>query len=62
MKLLSTLLRRFVQRGTLRVYDASGRLHTFSGTPAEPVVTMRLHNKSLYTPSCTLLKLTWMVN
>ena len=49
MKLLSTLLRRFVQCGTLRVYDADGRLHTFSGTPAEPVVTMRLHSKSLYT-------------
>src|SRR5205823_587128 len=49
MKLLSTLLRRFVRRGTLRVYDASGRLHTFSGTPAEPAVTMRLHNKALYT-------------
>ncbi|HEY0982005.1 class I SAM-dependent methyltransferase [Schlesneria sp.] len=49
MKLLSTLLRRFVKSGTLRVYDAEGKLHTFTGTPAEPVVTMRLHNKSLYT-------------
>ena len=48
MKLLSTLLRRFVQRGTLRVIDASGKLHTFSGTPSEPTVTIRLHNKSLY--------------
>ena len=49
MKLLSTLLRRVIRRGTLHVYDADGRRHTFSGVPAEPVVTMRLHNKSLYT-------------
>jgi cyclopropane-fatty-acyl-phospholipid synthase len=49
MKLLSTLLRRVIRRGTLHVYDADGRQHTFSGVPAEPVVTMRLHNKSLYT-------------
>ena len=49
MKLLSTLLRRVIRRGTLHVYDAEGRQHTFSGVPAEPVVTMRLHNKSLYT-------------
>ena len=49
MKLLSTLLRRFVQTGTLRVYDASGKLHTFSGANPDPTVTIRLHNKSLYT-------------
>jgi cyclopropane-fatty-acyl-phospholipid synthase len=49
MKLLSNLLQRFIRCGTLRVYDATGGLHTFSGTPAEPVVTIRLHNKSLYT-------------
>ena len=49
MKLLSTLLRRVIRRGTLHVYDADGRRHTFSGAPTEPVVTMRLHNKSLYT-------------
>jgi cyclopropane-fatty-acyl-phospholipid synthase len=49
MKLLSTLLRRFIRNGTLRVYDAAGQLHTFAGTPAEPAVTIRLHNKSLYT-------------
>lgn len=49
MKLLSTLLRRFVQYGTLRVYDADGKLHTFAGTPPEPAVTIRLHHKSLYT-------------
>lgn len=49
MKLLSTLLRRFIRNGTLRVYDADGRLHTFAGIPPEPAVTIRLHNKSLYT-------------
>jgi cyclopropane-fatty-acyl-phospholipid synthase len=49
MKLLSTLLRRFVRRGTLRVYDVEGKLHTFCGSPPEPAVTIRLHNRSLYT-------------
>ena len=49
MKLLSTLLRRFIRRGTLQVYDAGGRLHSFSGVPAEPVVTIRLHDRSLCT-------------
>lgn len=49
MKLLSTLLRRFVRRGTLNVYDVDGKRHTFSGSPPEPAVTIRLHNKSLYT-------------
>ncbi|RPI75095.1 MAG: cyclopropane-fatty-acyl-phospholipid synthase, partial [Planctomycetaceae bacterium] len=49
MRLLSTLLRRFIRRGTLHVYDAAGRLHSFAGTPADPAVTIRLHNRSLYT-------------
>ena len=49
MKLMSHLFRQFIRRGTLHVYDAEGQLHTFSGTPAEPVVTMRIHHRSLYT-------------
>jgi len=48
MKLLSTLLARFVTTGTLRVYDADGKLHVFSGTIKEPVIAIRLHDKSLY--------------
>ncbi len=49
MKLLSSLLKRFVSKGTLRVYDADGVLHVFSGEVKEPVVTLRIHDKSLYT-------------
>jgi len=48
MKLLSGLFRRFIRKGTLHVIDAKGTLHTFSGTPEEPVVTIRIHDKSLY--------------
>jgi cyclopropane-fatty-acyl-phospholipid synthase len=48
MRLLRHLFKRVVKRGTLRVYDADGLLHEFVGTPAEPVVTMRLHDKKLY--------------
>lgn len=45
MFLLSHLLRRFVRTGTLRVI-ASGKLHVFAGAPG-PVVTLRLHQRSL---------------
>ena len=48
MWLLKHLFKRAVSRGTLRVYDVDGHLHEFVGTPAEPVVTMRLHDKKLY--------------
>jgi cyclopropane-fatty-acyl-phospholipid synthase len=48
MKLLSGLLQKFICKGTLRVIDADGTLHVFSGIPKEPVVTIRLHEKSLY--------------
>ncbi len=46
MFLLSNMLKRLIRRGTLKVIDASGTLHTFAGTPS-PVVTIRLHNRSL---------------
>jgi cyclopropane-fatty-acyl-phospholipid synthase len=46
MYLLSNLLERFVQKGTLRVIDAKGGLHEFRGTP-EPGATIRLHDSSL---------------
>jgi cyclopropane-fatty-acyl-phospholipid synthase len=46
MYLLSNLLERFVQKGTLRVIDANGGLHEFRGTPG-PGATIRLHDSSL---------------
>lgn len=48
MKLLSNLLTQFVGTGTLRVYDADGKLHEFTGSVKDPVVTLRIHDKSLY--------------
>jgi cyclopropane-fatty-acyl-phospholipid synthase len=44
--LLSHLLRHIVRRGTLRVIDAGGRQHSFSGEPG-PTVTVRLHDGAL---------------
>lgn len=46
MKLLGNMLKRFVQRGTLRVFDAEGQLFEFAGSP-EPVATIRLHDPAL---------------
>ncbi len=46
MRMLSHMLSRFVQDGTLRVIDAGGVSHSFgAGTPE---VTMRLHDKALH--------------
>ena len=44
--LLSYLLRHLVRRGTLRVVDARGAIHSFSGD-AGPSITMRLHDAAL---------------
>ncbi len=49
MKLLSSLLRKFVQNGTLRVYAPDGTLHEFSGRDKQPTVTLRIHDKSILT-------------
>ncbi len=46
MMLLSNMLERFVQKGTLRVIDSEGRMSEFSGSP-EPVATIRLHDPRL---------------
>ncbi len=46
MVLLSNMLERFVQKGTLRVIDSEGRMSEFSGSP-EPVATIRLHDPRL---------------
>ncbi|MBL4597238.1 MAG: class I SAM-dependent methyltransferase [Robiginitomaculum sp.] len=48
MRLLSSLLKAFITKGTLVVFDAKGGRHDFVGTPTTPVITMRLHNASLY--------------
>lgn len=44
---LSHMMKSFVRQGTLKVIDAGGQVHVFSGAPG-PNVTMRLSDKSLY--------------
>src|SRR5579875_2876856 len=44
--LLSHLLRHLVRRGTLRLIDARGELHVFSGDPG-PNISVRLHDPKL---------------
>ena len=44
---LSSLLKAFVRVGTLKVIDAKGDTHTFSGEPG-PDVTIRISDPSLY--------------
>ena len=43
--LLAHLLRRLICRGTLRLTDAAGRVHVFSGEPG-PVFSIHLHDKA----------------
>ena len=49
MRLLSNLLTRFVRNGTMRLVDADGGLHVFGDPDAKPAVTVRLHDRGLYT-------------
>ncbi len=44
---LSHMMKSFVRVGTLKVIDAGGKAHVFSGASG-PDVTMRIHDKSLY--------------
>ena len=46
MYLLSNLMKHFVQKGTLRIIDAGGKLHEFRGTP-EPLATIQIHDHTL---------------
>jgi cyclopropane-fatty-acyl-phospholipid synthase len=46
MLLLSNLLKRFVQTGTLTVIDHRGKRYVFEGAPG-PVVTFRLHDPAV---------------
>ena len=41
------LFKALMSWGTLRVYDARGKLHEFAGAPG-PQVTLRLHDRSLH--------------
>src|SRR5437762_12051991 len=49
MRLLSSLLTRFIQNGTLRLVDAGGRVHLFGGNSPGPSVALRLHDRALHT-------------
>jgi len=44
---LSHMMKSFVRVGTLKIIDADGKVHVFSGQPG-PNVTMRLSDRSLY--------------
>ncbi len=44
---LSHMMKSFVRKGTLKIIDADGNMHVFSGEPG-PRVTMRLTDRSLY--------------
>ncbi|HEX2511339.1 MAG TPA: class I SAM-dependent methyltransferase, partial [Xanthobacteraceae bacterium] len=47
MRLLSNLLTKFIKKGSLRFYDADGKLHVFGGRQPGPTVTARLHDRAL---------------
>ncbi|MDP2408982.1 MAG: cyclopropane-fatty-acyl-phospholipid synthase family protein [Pseudolabrys sp.] len=49
MFLLAGLLEKFIKNGTLRLYDASGKLHSFGGKLPGPSVTARIHKAGLET-------------
>src|SRR5260221_846444 len=47
MKLLDTMMRRFVKVGSLRIIDADGVTHDYAASP-KPSVTVRLTDKKLH--------------
>jgi cyclopropane-fatty-acyl-phospholipid synthase len=47
MRLLASLMRRFVKVGTLTIIDVEGKPHVFKGAPG-PSVTVRLKDRKLY--------------
>jgi hypothetical protein len=49
VRLLSSLLRRFIRQGTLRVRDADGKIHVFGERLPGPDVAIHLHDRRLYT-------------
>ncbi|HEX2257653.1 MAG TPA: cyclopropane-fatty-acyl-phospholipid synthase family protein [Afifellaceae bacterium] len=48
MRLLKNLLRAFIRKGTLTLYDADGGRHVFGGTEPGPAATLRLHDRALH--------------
>ena len=49
MRLLASLLKKFVQNGTFRLFDSKGRLHSFGGHRPGPTVTARINQPGLET-------------
>jgi len=49
MRLLSSLLNKFVRNGTMHLTDADGKVHVYGGAGPGPEVHVRLHDKSLHT-------------
>lgn len=49
MRLLSGLLEKFVENGTLRLYDSAGKLHVYGGKKPGPSVTARINRPGLET-------------
>ena len=47
MRLLSSLLKKFVRNGRMRLYDAGGALHEFGSGENGPTVTVRLHDAAV---------------
>jgi cyclopropane-fatty-acyl-phospholipid synthase len=47
MRLLSNLLKRFVEKGQLTVIDAGGQRHVFGSGVDGPSVTVRMHDRKL---------------
>jgi len=51
MRLLSTMMKRFVQIGTLTIIDVDGNIHEFGPdevNAGDPVASIKLHDKKLY--------------
>jgi cyclopropane-fatty-acyl-phospholipid synthase len=48
MRLLSNLLGKFVQNGTLHLTDAGGRVHVFGAKRPGPSIAIRLHDPRLH--------------
>lgn len=48
MRLLSNLLAKFIQNGTLHLTDADGGIHQFGGKGPGPAVKARIHDRALH--------------
>src|SRR5262245_17896698 len=49
VRLLSNLLQRFIQNGTLRIRAPDGKVHVFGNQLPGPDVSICLHDRKLYT-------------